>query len=208
MSVAVSQLSLFMVAVGVICCYFLLGYVPNKVSQLEKLYSYRDSIVTNLLSGMVFGGGAGLLSVVLGIPGHAVWEVRYVMKMWRYQHEAGSASAALLLRWFCLVIFSFVIPFSVNAAGEDDYLSALQQEAGKVGAKPSESTVGGTATDKGSERLSRESFENELREKYAGSAVFYSKLGAGSQEEIYQEYQSGATISELRKKIMDRFLHR
>ncbi|WP_275097411.1 hypothetical protein [Sedimenticola hydrogenitrophicus] len=97
-------------------------------------------------------------------------------------------------------------PFSVMAAGEDDYLSALHQEVDKVdGGVDKPRGAGGEAADS---RLSRESFESELKEKYAGSAVFYGKLTPGSQEEIYQEYQSGASISELRKKIMDRFLHR
>ncbi|WP_428622818.1 hypothetical protein [Sedimenticola sp.] len=100
------------------------------------------------------------------------------------------------------MIFGFVISFSVMAAGEDDYLSALHQEAGKVDG----GAVGETEASGG--RLSRAYFERELKEKYAGSAVFYGKLAPGSQEEIYQEYKSGATISELRKKIMDRFLHR
>lgn len=124
------------------------------------------------------------------------------MRMWRFRGETGRVVPTL--RWSCRVIFGFVISFSVSAAGEDDYLSALQQEAGKVD-KP---VAGVASAEVAGDRLSRESFENELKEKYAGSAVFYSKLGPGSQEEIYQEYQSGATISELRKKIMDRFLHR
>lgn len=131
------------------------------------------------------------------------------MRMWRYWCGAGGGIPALgryCLGGFCLTIFGFVTPFSVMAAGEDDYLSALHQEAGKVNGGVDKSRgAGGEAADK---LLSRESFETELKEKYAGSAVFYSKLTPGSQEEIYQEYQSGASISELRKKIMDRFLHR
>jgi len=122
--------------------------------------------------------------------------------MWRIRGEAGRIVPAL--HGVCWAIFGFVTSFSVSAAGDDDYLSALQQEAGKV----DERVAGATSSASTEERRSRESFESELKEKYAGSAVFYSKLAPGSQEEIYQEYQSGATISELRKKIMDRFLHR
>lgn len=124
------------------------------------------------------------------------------MRMWRYRGETGRVVP--VLRWFCRVIFGFVISFSVIATEEDDYLSALQQEADKV----DERAAGVASAEAVSGRLSRESFESELKEKYAGSAVFYSKLEPGSQEEIYREYQSGATISQLRKKIMDRFLHR
>ncbi|WP_260294302.1 hypothetical protein [Sedimenticola hydrogenitrophicus] len=131
------------------------------------------------------------------------------MSKWRYRSGAGGGNPALWgfgLGGCCLAIIGFVTSVSVMAAGEDDYLSALHQEAGKVdGGGASSRGAGGEAADG---RLSRESFESELKEKYAGSAVFYSKLAPGSQEEIYQEYQSGASISELRKKIMDRFLHR
>lgn len=126
------------------------------------------------------------------------------MRMRRYRCYAGRALPALF--GWGLMIVGFVTPFSVMAAGEDDYLSALHQEAGKVdGSGPASA---GAADEAAAGRLSRESFESELKEKYAGSAVFYSKLAPGSQEEIYQEYRSGATISELRRKIMDRFLHR
>jgi hypothetical protein len=114
-------------------------------------------------------------------------------------------------RWFltfaAIVISFFVTPFSVMAAGDDDYLSALKQEASKVGKKGGDTEASGTARAE-DKSASREAFEAELKEKYVGSAVFYSKLPASSQEEIFLEYQDGATIAELRKKIMDRFLHR
>jgi hypothetical protein len=103
-----------------------------------------------------------------------------------------------------MTISIFVTPFSVMAAGDDDYLSALKQEAKKVDSKGGSSTASAATGD----AVSREVFEAELKDKYAGSAVFYGKLPASSQEEIFLEYQGGATISELRKKIMDRFLHR
>lgn len=104
-----------------------------------------------------------------------------------------------------LLFGGFVTSFSVLAAGDDDYLKALSQEAGKVGrTAPAEAG----ATGNGQAAVSQQQFETELKEKYAGSAVFYSKLPSAAQEEIYLEYQSGASISELRKKIMDRFLHR
>ncbi|MCW8890519.1 MAG: hypothetical protein OQL20_07665 [Sedimenticola sp.] len=109
-----------------------------------------------------------------------------------------------------LVLFLsvFVIPFSLAVAEDDDYLSALNQEAQKVGAKATGTGTTGRTDGSGMSSISREAFEAELKEKYAGSAVFYSKLPPGSQEEIFLEYQDGATIAELRKKIMDRFLHR
>lgn len=120
------------------------------------------------------------------------------MRMWRSRFDR--SGFIRLSGLFGGVILGIVISFSVSGSEEDDYLSALKAEASKVGAP----VTGGSADD----RLSRESFENELKAKYAGSATFYGKLDAANREEIYQEYRAGATISELRKKIMDRFLHR
>jgi len=100
----------------------------------------------------------------------------------------------------------FVMSFSVSAAEDDDYLKALTQEADKVGKTVATESGGSGSGVQGD--ASRQSFESELKEKYAGSAVFYSKLPPATQEEIFLEYRSGASIAELRKKIMDRFLHR
>ena len=100
----------------------------------------------------------------------------------------------------------FVMSFSVSAAGDDDYLKALTQEADKVGR--TDNTESSTTGSGPQNDASRQLFESELKEKYAGSAVFYSKLPPATQEEIFLEYRSGASIAELRKKIMDRFLHR
>lgn len=109
-----------------------------------------------------------------------------------------------------LVLFIpvFVTSFSLVAAEDDDYLSALNQEAQKVDAKEAAVSTSASSANAEQKAVSRVAFEAELKEKYAGSAVFYSKLSPGSQEEIFLEYQDGATIAELRKKIMDRFLHR
>ncbi|MCW8908921.1 MAG: hypothetical protein OQL28_16900 [Sedimenticola sp.] len=102
----------------------------------------------------------------------------------------------------------FVMSFSVSAAEDDDYLKALSQEADKVGNTVTTEDAAASATAGARGGVSRQLFETELKEKYAGSAVFYSKLPSATQEEIFLEYRSGASIAELRKKIMDRFLHR
>lgn len=121
---------------------------------------------------------------------------------------------------FCLAFACFVIPVSVIASEDDDYLKALGLEEQKVERKsPSSDSVPDaqdtsnkvTAMGSGegfSPDLSMDAFELELQERYTGSAVFYRKLPRRSQEEMYQEYRQGASISELRKKIMNRFLHR
>jgi transcriptional regulator of acetoin/glycerol metabolism len=126
-----------------------------------------------------------------------------VLKAYRYKNDRKPRFWAIA----AMIISFFVTPVSVMAAGDDDYLSALKQEAKKVDSKDGSSTASDATGDAGN-AVSREVFEAELKDKYAGSAVFYGKLPASSQEEIFLEYQGGATISELRKKIMDRFLHR
>lgn len=133
------------------------------------------------------------------------WEVCYAMVMRKCCYRSGSRSGRLLV--LGLLFGVFVMSFSVCAAEDDDYLKALTQEADKVGS--SGAAGSGVATTDGAQGgVSRQAFESELKQKYAGSAVFYSKLPPATQEEIFLEYQSGASISQLRKKIMDRFLHR
>lgn len=39
------------------------------------------------------------------------------------------------------------------------------------------------------------------------SYLFYTKLPVQSQEEVFLEYRDGAPIEEVRKTIMNRFLH-
>ena len=107
-----------------------------------------------------------------------------------------------------LIISFFVTPFSVMAAGDDDYLSALNQEAKKVGEKDATPEGFVSTGESRGNTVSRDTFETELKEKYAGSSLFYSKLPEATQEEIYLDYRDGVSISVLRKKIMDRFLHR
>ena len=85
-------------------------------------------------------------------------------------------------------------------------LRGVAEEGGRVGGTVATESGGAGAGAQG--EASRQVFESELKEKYAGSAVFYSKLPPATQEEIFLEYRSGASIAELRKKIMDRFLHR
>lgn len=117
-------------------------------------------------------------------------------------HRLGKAVTGALLPG--LMICGFVMPFSESVASDDEYVKALNQEAGKVGTTADAAVQPGNV---GGGR-EREVFERELKEKYAGSAVFYRKLPAATREEIFQEYQAGVSIPVLRKKIMDRFLQR
>ncbi len=93
-------------------------------------------------------------------------------------------------------------------AEEDPYLSAISQEAKKVEAP---SQPDSTATDdpvtQSEGELNLQAFEEDLKARYKGSYTFYKKLPRRTQEEVFLEYRDGASIDEIRKKIMDRFLH-
>lgn len=85
-------------------------------------------------------------------------------------------------------------------AGADSYLEAIEIEAGKIGAV-------GSGADEGGSGGARADFERELQHRYRGSWLFYKKLPEQSQEEVFVEYREGASIDEVRKTIMNRFLH-
>lgn len=123
-----------------------------------------------------------------------------------------------VFRFFCyLFLVCFVTSFTVNAADDDDYLKAIEMETDKVERnngedEPVQSELAGTSTGGGGDGfsygLSIDGFENELKEKYTGSSVFYKKLPRRNQEEIYQEYFKGASYEQIQKKIMNRYLGR
>jgi len=103
------------------------------------------------------------------------------------------------------------VSFSASAAEDDEYLKAIEMETLKLERKAGDGEDGGAAHRRGggdgfSVGLTIDGFENELQAKYTGSAVFYKKLPRRIQEEIYQEYVNGASYTQLRKKIMDRYL--
>ena len=110
----------------------------------------------------------------------------------------------------CIRVFLLAVTCVSNAfAEEDPYLSTLSQEAQKVDAKTQptlsreDSRV--APADGG---LSIEVFEEDLKARYKGSHTFYQKLPRRAQEEVFLEYRDGASIDEIREKIMDRFLNR
>jgi hypothetical protein len=97
---------------------------------------------------------------------------------------------------------------NVSEAAEDDpYLSAISSEAAKVDgtAQPTLEKDDPQAIS-GQEGPSIEAFEEDLKSRYRGSYTFYEKLPRRTREEVFGEYRDGATIDEIRKKIMDRFL--
>jgi hypothetical protein len=86
--------------------------------------------------------------------------------------------------------------------GAESYVDSIQVEAEKLG--------GGAVTAKPAEgggKDGRGDFERLLEERYRGTFLFYQELPAKSQEEALLEYQGGASIEDVRKTIMSRFLH-
>jgi hypothetical protein len=111
--------------------------------------------------------------------------------------------------WACALLVSLYL--SPAQAVDDDYLSEISIEAKKV-ESDSLSGVGGSSGSKGMEGIekdgARSAFEADLKARYRGSYTFYNKLPLTSRDEIYQHYREGASISDIREKIMERFLKR
>ena len=111
------------------------------------------------------------------------------------------------------------LPSPGTIAEQDPYLRALESEVGKVEPNrigdDSESVLspGANAAGRSSSRqeaqqetaLVRDRFESMLRQRYAGTYGFYTRLPERSQQEILAEYRDGADIVQLRRMIIDRF---
>ena len=107
--------------------------------------------------------------------------------------------------WRWLGLFGcLMVPLAVVAADDDDYLKQIQSEAVKV-----EDAGGGApgSADAAASEADIEAFEQELESRYRGSYLCYKKLPRPGQEEVFLEYQKGASIDSIRNKIMNRFLH-
>lgn len=94
-------------------------------------------------------------------------------------------------------------------AADDNYLRAVEREAGKLGAAPpqylADEGTAGLEADR-QPALSRDRFEATLRDRYVGTYQLYGKLPDRSRQEVFADFQRGATIEEVRRKIVDRLL--
>ena len=123
-----------------------------------------------------------------------------------------------------------VFLLSGDVLGEDSYLDQLEVESQKLTDRPVlapkrySSDAGGEGNEAENEVFQTEGeslapspdfdedltwveFEEELKSRFLGSFTFYKKLPQHSREEIYHGYLKGNAIKEIRKKVMNRYLH-
>ncbi|MET0089545.1 MAG: hypothetical protein ABW068_05885 [Candidatus Thiodiazotropha sp.] len=89
-----------------------------------------------------------------------------------------------------------------TAIAEDDYLSLISSEAQKVDLESSpsaDSTASDTVQPADDKHLA---FEQELKDQYKGSYFVYMRLSDASKQSVYQDYTSGSSFDEVRKKIL------
>lgn len=123
--------------------------------------------------------------------------------------SAGSNMLIKQLFGRVLLVLMLLATVSLFATAEEDpYLSALSKEALKVevAGQTTQSELNEAAVSEDG-NLDLQMFEEDLKARYKGSYTFYQKLPRRSREEVFVEYRDGASIDEIRKKIMDRFLH-
>ncbi|MET0050329.1 MAG: hypothetical protein ABW095_04525 [Candidatus Thiodiazotropha sp.] len=88
------------------------------------------------------------------------------------------------------------------AIAEDDYLSLISSEAHKVD-RESPPTADSTAPETVQPVDDKyAAFEQELKDQYKGSYFVYMRLSDASKQSVYQDYTSGSSFDEVRKKIL------
>lgn len=89
----------------------------------------------------------------------------------------------------------------------DAYMDAIRGEAAKIDAGPTAAATAPKGKDSASQDTNATLFERELDQRYHGTYLFYKQLPGRSREEVLQAHANGATMDEIRKKVMERFLH-
>ncbi len=133
----------------------------------------------------------------------------------------------LRLTWISALIITLSC---AQVTAKDNYLDQLEAESTKLTDRPElapETDASGSgeagnaskqmdfntegksivASPDFDEDLTIVDFEEELKVRFLGSFTFYKKLPQRSREEVYHGYLNGNTIEEIRKMIMNRYLH-
>lgn len=110
------------------------------------------------------------------------------------------------LNQILLVLLVSLLALDVQA---DDYLDSLEAEVDKVENHSFDDSVESKAEpDAEDEVLLRHEFEQHLSQKNKGSYTLYKKLPERSRQEVYEEFTQGASMSQIRRTIVDRILQR
>lgn len=110
-------------------------------------------------------------------------------------------------RMLGLLVSICLLAFPTAGYSQTTYLDAVQLEAEKLD-QPATAIASGAKSGSAAtidEQVMK--FDQELQARFRGSYLFYRKLPARSQEEVFVEYQQGASIEDVRKTILNRYLH-
>ncbi|WP_018231684.1 hypothetical protein [Thioalkalivibrio thiocyanodenitrificans] len=113
-------------------------------------------------------------------------------------------------RYVMAVVIPWVLMGPMLAhGGADAYLEALEQEAGSIkhldNAAPLDRSDGSRSEAVMERRyvtpgLTREEFEQELNQRFAGTNIIFQSLSKKAKEAVYREYQNDNRISVIRRK--------
>ena len=111
-------------------------------------------------------------------------------------------------RWCSsLIMLAYLLTFPAAGYPEESYLDAISVESEKLGDAPSVNTEVTGRREPAAADGPVEQFEQELEARYKGTYLFYKQLPVKSQEEVFLEHQKGASVEDVRKTIMNRYLH-
>ena len=99
---------------------------------------------------------------------------------------------------------------SLALGAEEDFIKYLNEEATRVDSPAPEISAGAVKPTPaaGEEReAARKAFESDLERKHRGTWMFYRKLPRRYRDEVFEDHLRGASIDEVRTKIIQRYLH-
>lgn len=114
-------------------------------------------------------------------------------------------------KFFTVSAFLFALSFTglLFAAGEDDYLKALEAESQKITDTKELVDDGEAAEGEDTESdAQRNEFEVYMKAKYRGTYAFYRKLPDRTREEIFNAFVDGASMTDIRHMVIERKMNR
>jgi hypothetical protein len=153
------------------------------------------------------GAGANAKSTVVA-RGNEKIMTKYP-KETRMAHCSGPAHLVRIVspKWLALSLLSLALIEPATGVAADDYLQSIEVEADKVGAEPAVSPDSPISAGTQAPSSPMQAFEKQLEDRFAGTYLFYKRLPPEAKEEIYRQFKGGAPIEDVRRTIMNRFLH-